>query len=58
MGLDGEVLHARMIGQDDRHHGREPAPAPVVIEQVRDGAGTGASRVSARVDGGGERRRP
>jgi hypothetical protein len=57
MRLDGEVLHTGVIGEHEGHDGPEAASAALLIEEMRDGAGTGRLVGERRVDGGGEGRR-
>lgn len=57
MGLDGEVLHAGVIGEDERHDGPEPAAPPLLVEEMGDGAGAGRLAGQRGVDGRGQGRR-
>jgi len=57
MGLDGEVLDAGVIREDERHGGPQAPLPPLLLEQVCDGAGTGRFARECHVDGGGQGRR-
>lgn len=54
MGLDGELVHAGVRGEHERHDGPEAAAVPLLLEEVRDGAGTGRLLREGGIDGGGE----